>query len=556
MPALRFKTGYPVQHRTWLRRYHRLASWLMLLVVMAGSPVAALCAEEKTTFEITGFVIEGNTLLPEEQLDDDADSAVFDVTLKEALEEFVGEEKTAADVEEARTMLEKLYHQKGYPTVIVSIPEQNVEEGVVRLKVVEGKIRRVRITGNRFFTMKNILSDLHTLQEGEIIYLPHLQRELVGLNSTPGLTVEPLLTPGKEFGTVDVELKVKDSNPLTGGLEINNRASKNTSSLRLNGMLGYNNLWQKNHSVSFQYQMSPEEPKEVAVLAGTYVLPSPVNDNHRLALLAIWSDSETAFGDGFQVVGKGNIYGLRYAVPLAAYKSFYHTLSLGLDYKDMDETSGFDGVENDQAPITYLPFTISYNSTLPGVSGSTRFNASLNTAFRGIVTDQQEFENKRFHARGNYAYLTAEIERKQKLPRAFSLRFLISGQIANQPLISSEQFSAGGMESVRGYRESFTAGDNGLLTSLELMGPDLAEEADLTSSDVVPYLFFDFASLRVKDPLPGQTENISIAGCGVGIRGMISERFDYRLDWAFALKDHDDVESGGNRVHFRAGIRF
>ena len=75
---------------------------------------------------------------------------------------------------------------------------------------------------------------------------------------------------GKTPETVDISLKVKDSLPLHGSLEINNRATHDTTELRLSGALRYDNLWQRDHSVSFQFQLSPQDPDEVRVFSASY----------------------------------------------------------------------------------------------------------------------------------------------------------------------------------------------------------------------------------------------------------------------------------------------
>ncbi|NWF56531.1 MAG: hypothetical protein HXY45_17225, partial [Syntrophaceae bacterium] len=112
------------------------------LIALAGVVLSAIrvqAAERETTFTILSFSIEGNTLFPGKDLE-------------KVLRQHLGLGKTAADVEKARNALEKYYHDKGYPAVLVNIPEQTVQEGTIRLQVIESKIGRIRVTGNRFVT--------------------------------------------------------------------------------------------------------------------------------------------------------------------------------------------------------------------------------------------------------------------------------------------------------------------------------------------------------------------------------------------------------------------
>ncbi len=523
-------------------------SLLAVTCFWIGFPFQNAYASEEVTFEIKSFTIEGNTLF-ENQF------------IQEVIESFKGLNKTAEDVEKARDRVEKFYHRAGYPTVLVNIPEQSVDDGVIRLQVIESRIRRVRITGNRYFTMEKILRDLPSFKPGEILYVPRIKDEIEWVNRSEDLNVTPVLMPARELGRIDVELKVKDSLPLHGSLEVNNRSTHDTTDLRVNTMLRYANLWQKDHSVSLQYQTSPEDLDEVQVIAASYVLPSPFNDRHMLALYGLWSDSDTAFGEGFEVIGEGFILGTRYVIPLPSFERYSHSVTLGLDYKDFEESTGFGGVSGTiETPVRYMPLSLAYNSALRDKTGLTTFTLSANLSMRGFTdysADKEQFGDKRAGARGNYIYLTAGMERTQKLPKGLSLFLKVDGQVADQPLISNEQYSAGGMESVRGYKESEALGDNALHASGELISPDIVKLMDLgLPFRMNVYGFYDFAALKVKDPEPEQDEHIKLQGFGLGVRGSVKKYVEYDLSWGIALTDTDRVDKGNDEVNFRVKFMF
>jgi hemolysin activation/secretion protein len=502
----------------------------------AAQPAAEIEEEEILTFKIASYDIFGNTILTP-------------ATIQRILKHFTGPDKTVADVENARDALERYYHEQGYPTVLVNIPEQTVETGTVRLEVIESKIRRVRITGNRYFTMKSIRKKLPSFRKGEILYLPKIQEELTQINRNPDLKVAPVLMPGKELGTIDVELKVKDKLPLHGSLELNNRNTHGTTDLRLNTQISYDNLWQKEHSISFQFQTAPEDTDEVKAFAGSYVLPTPWNANHVLALYGLLTDSETAFGAGFTTVGKGQVYGLRYVMPLPPLGDYAHNLSIGLDYKDFDEESKI--VEELKTPITYMPLSFAYNSSIRHHGGLTQFSSGLNMVFRDLVTDRDEFEDKRYGSRANYIFLTLGIERYQDLPKGFQLFLKCDGQISDQPLPSNEQYFAGGLQSVRGYKEVELAGDNAFHHTAELTYPEFTKLLGLPAwCGLSPNIFFDYADLHIKDTLPGEDQPDTIAGTGAGIRGYISRFFEYELSWGHALKDTERTNAGDSLFYF------
>ncbi|BBO68362.1 hypothetical protein DSCA_22920 [Desulfosarcina alkanivorans] len=474
----------------------------------------------------------------------------------EVLSGYLGSGKTADDVEKARFALERYYHEKGYPTALVNIPEQTVEGGIVRLEVIESKIRRVRITGNRYFTMEKILNALPTFREGKMLYVPNVQSELAVINRNPDLKVAPVLMPGKELGTIDVELKVKDKLPLHGSLELNNRNTHTTTDLRLNGMLRYDNLWQKDHAISFQFQTSPEDTQEVKLISGSYVWPSFFGEDNMSVLYGVISDSDTAFGSGFTVLGKGYIVGYREIMPLPRLNDYAHNLTLGVDYKDFDEDLGF-GDDVEETPVTYVPLSVSYSSSLRSESGVTRFSTGLDLALRGLVSSESEFVNKRYNARGNYIIFGAGVDREQNLPLGMSLLAKINGQLADQPLISNEQYTVGGMMSLHGYKESEASGDNALHGNFTFSSPNLADLfkwGDRLKINLRAY--YDAAYLTVNDPLPGEDEETTLQGTGVGIRGTWDNRIEVVVDWGLALEATTDTDSGDNVVYFLTKFQF
>jgi len=512
-----------------------------MTLVVSMPPLNAAEVVKETGFEIRVFELTGNSIFSSEKLQD-------------AVRPFTGPERAVSDIEKARDALEKLYHEAGYPAVLVNIPEQTLQDGIVKLQVIESRIGSVKVTGNRYFTMENITRNLPSFSPGGILYLPQVQQDIGRVNSNQDIKVEPVITPGKEVGTIDVELKVEDHLPLHGYLELNNRASHDTKELRLNAMVRYDNLWQREHSIALQYQTGPQEPKEVQVVGGSYVLPAPWNEDHEIALFAIWSDSDTAFGEGFTIIGNGEIFGARYVIPLPPYRLYAHNITVGLDYKNFNESVGFttESGETTETPITYLPLSFSYNASLPDEWGVTSFSGLLNLSFRGVVSDEREFELKRYKGHANYLFAVAGIQRIQKLPLGMSLFAKVDVQVSDQPLIANEQYNAGGMESVRGYKESEGAGDDAVHGVLEVSFPDPLERLGIGRwFHMKPFLFYDVAQLTIQEPLPDQDRIIKLEGAGAGVRGLMMKNVEYEMDWAMALASTDRTRSSDQRVYFK-----
>src|SRR3569832_2159529 len=115
-----------------------LRGWLLMLACVSGMALGAPETGSSPKLDLLEFQVEGNTVLSQ-------------MAIEEAVYPLLGPGKSVADVEKARVALEQAYHDAGYLTVYVSVPEQKVNNGVVVLKVTEGVIVCSRVSGVFFF---------------------------------------------------------------------------------------------------------------------------------------------------------------------------------------------------------------------------------------------------------------------------------------------------------------------------------------------------------------------------------------------------------------------
>lgn len=504
--------------------------------------------QQEANFDLLELRVKGNTLLERNQLE-------------RTVYPFLGPKKNIDTVEEARSALENLYRIKGYQTVAVDIPEQNVENGVVYLQVVEGKVSRLRVKDSRYFSLGAIKAGVPELAPGKVPNLPIMQQQLAAIGAqSADRKITPVLRAGDTPGTLEVDLKVKDQLPLHGSIALNGRNTSSTSRLRLVSSLHYDNLWQKLHSASLMYQVAPENSEEVDVWAGTYAMPLPLVDSDaRLAFYAVSSSSnaQIASAGALSVVGIGNIYGARLVKPLPGLDDYYHSLTAGVDYKDFEENLNLLGADNAiTTPISYLPFMLQYNGSFSGKESMLSFNAGVNFSIRGLGNDQQEFENKRFNARSNYAYLTGGINFNHNLPWGMEFASRFSGQLADSPLISNEQFSLGGAQSIRGYFETQALADDGLIGSLELRSPRLVPDNIDFINKLQALVFIDGGKGWIQQALPGNPKGNELASVGLGLHFQVWKYVAGAFDLGFPLIDLAPVQKGDPKLHFNVATEF
>ncbi|WP_238524663.1 ShlB/FhaC/HecB family hemolysin secretion/activation protein [Methylotenera versatilis] len=495
--------------------------------------------EKNPSFNVFEFQIDGNTVLPKGKLE-------------EAVYPFLGEAKTIDDVEKARSALEKTYQDAGYLTVSVSIPQQEVNQGLVILKVTEGSIEKLRVKDSKYTSLAEIKSRVPEFEEGKVPNFPVAQQQLGTVNRGQNRQVTPVLRPGKSPGKVEVDLKVQDQLPVHGSLEVNDKYSQNTTKTRINGSVRYENLWQKDHSIGISFQLSPENTDEVQVVSATYLIPRMNGDY--FAAYGVLSESSakaSSVGD-LSVVGNNNILGARYIHPLPMLENYYHSATVGADYKDSNDSAS-------ELPISYTAFMLGYDGTLQNQDSQTQFNLGLNFSVRGLGNKEEQFAYKRYLAQPNYVYLRSELKHTQKLSYDWSILAKLGGQVANGPLISAEQFAMGGVDSVRGYVESSALGDNGIMTSFELHTPPLKKfiKSDFVDfKELYAFSFVDAARVSIYDPLPGQTKTSDLLSVGLGVKLKTNSGIFTNLDYAHTLRDAGDVKNGDDRLHFKVGYEW
>lgn len=499
---------------------------------------------DNTPFDVLEYRVLGNTVL-----------ALRDV--ERAVINHLGPGRTIADVEAARTALESAYRSAGYGTVFVDIPEQDTAGGIVRLRVTEGRIDRVRVSGTRYFSNRRILAALPSVRSGDVPNLPAVQAELAELNGvTRDRSVVPVLKAGRTPGTVDMELKVDDELPLHASVEVNDRYSAGTSRLRTNLSLSYDNLFQKQQSLGLQYQIAPEEKRNLEAFVASYVFRVPAIERTTFAAYAVRSDTDVAALGTLSVLGKGEIVGLRAIRALPATATFGHSVTFGVDYKDFDENIRLSEDEGVQTPIRYVNWSLAYGGSRRTELATFGYNVTTNFGIRGAVNDTYQFADKRYLGRPNYLSLRSTLEYERSLGGALRLYGRIGGQYSADALITNEQLALGGRDTVRGYLESAVLGDYGAYGTLEVRSPWPFAAIGVPAAAAHVHAFVDAGIVALNDPLPGQSRSADVAGVGVGLRLPDFYGLDFALDWARALTAAGETSSGEDRTHFSVRYEF
>jgi hemolysin activation/secretion protein len=204
----------------------------------------------------------------------------------------------------------------------------------------------------------------------------------------------------------------------------------------------------------------------------------------------------------------------------------------------------------------YVPLSVSYSVTRAAPDSSVDATLSATFGARGIGSTPREFINTRSFATGNFVHVNLDFTVMQAFWDDIQAVMHFSGQIADQPLVPTEQFAAGGLSSVRGYLQSEAIGDNGLVDSFELRSPSVAPYVGSFVDDWRLFIFAELADVGVLDALPSQKSNYQLASTGIGSRLATLGHFSGSVDVAWPLlsgqytKAYDPVTSFTFKAEF------
>ena len=325
----------------------------------APLPVATNSTSTGATLNVQAYHVEGNTVLPPDNLG--------------LLTNYTGTNVDFARLRAGLVKLQQRYRDLGYSTISVTLPPQKLTNGVVQVKVIEGRLSHIKITGNRYFSDANIRRALPSLSTNVLLNSKWFQPELDEANANRDRQIYPAVSPGPDPGTSDLTLDVKDRLPLHGRLEINDKSQPDTPLLRVDTALQYDNLWQSEHQIGVDYNFSPQAYKPAGSVHGFYDEPQVTSYSgfYRLPLDFDAGERET----------------LEQQPPTFGYDEITHQFNLPPPTGHPDLT--FYGSRSVSAtPLRYGPLAVIFTNDLAGI--------------RSQSTEQSFTYNNNAGARFNY----------------------------------------------------------------------------------------------------------------------------------------------------------
>jgi hemolysin activation/secretion protein len=503
-------------------------------------------SEAPRTF-VREFRFEGNT--------------VFSATeLAEVTRPFTNRELNTEDLEQARRAVSLHYVNHGFLNSGAVIPDQDPENGIIRLRILEGTLSEVELHGNRWLRDWYIKNHVRRWSRPPL-NVTKLQEGLQLLRENPNVKqINAELKPGVSPGESLLDLRVEDRQPFRFGIQIDNQRPPSVGEEQLWLLASDLNLTGHSDPLDLRYGLlnSDGDGYEFSGadnMEAAYRFPvGPFGTT--LGLLASRRDTrlvEETFAT-LDIESQTTSYGVTLRQSIYQTANDEVALSLGFDHRKNrtwllgERFSLSPGADRGEMAVSALRFSQEWvtrrlNQVL-ALRSTFNFGVDVLDATDNGAVGQPNATFFHWLGQGQYARRLFDTQNEVVL-RAM-------GQWTSEPLLALEQFSVGGFETVRGYLENQLVRDRGFVSSVEFRLPLLYNKTGAGILHVAP--FFDFGGAWNVHESPDPT---TIASTGLGLLFTPNKHASAQIYWGYRLRHierPDDAHAQGAGIGFKINI--
>jgi hemolysin activation/secretion protein len=416
------------------------------------TPTPPASGEGGATLQVNAWRIEGATLLPE-------------VQLQSAIAGFAGRELSLTQLQEAAWVIVQTYRAAGW-LVHAFVPPQEIDQGVVRVHVVEARLGEVRIeypaSGNAPRDLIRNMVDAQ-LERGQPLSLRQVDRLLLLLDDLSGVVATASYVEGSEPGRTDLLLALGSDKPLDGSVSLDNFGARSTGANRVSANLTLQNP--AGLGDTLQLQAVGSDGSRYGRVA--YSLPVGVQgwragvhasnmNYHLVGTFAV-----------LQASGSAQSWGADLSAPLIRQPEHNLSAQLTVDRKRFDNLALANNAATEATTVSKYQLDV----VRLGLSGNwfDHVKAAQNNASVQVTRGQVDLNNspnaqadsQAANTAGYFYKLNANYNREQSLDSQTSWYAQAAAQWANRNLDTSEKLYLGGAYGVRAYPSNEAGGSVG-----------------------------------------------------------------------------------------------
>jgi hemolysin activation/secretion protein len=411
------------------------------------------------THEINGVKVKGANFL--------LDHPDF---LADLQKKYVGKPLTQSTLRSIQQSITEFYESKNYPLVVVSVPKQSYQNGVLQLVVKETVLGEIRCKGNQYVLSDQLKKYIRS-KAGQPISSKELMKDLAFMNHNPFRRTDAVFTPGKSPGVADLELLTVDRWPYRVYVGADNTGTIATERNRIFFGVNLGKTIVQDSEVSYQYTTAPNGHKYYSH-TGMVRVPLPWI-RHIIQAFGGYAHVEPDKVSTWKPRGKNWEACIRYRIPLFDGLGTLQEIVLGYDFKEMGSEVQRRGISRFERQADTSQFVIGYNFG----TRDRRRKVSLNTELfisPGNMTNQNDgtsYKRLRRGANPHYAYFKIVHSFLQEIASGWRFSYNITGQIATTSLLPNEQMTMTGYNGVRGFEERILNLDNAMLLNFTVEAP-------------------------------------------------------------------------------------
>lgn len=476
----------------------------------------------------------GNTLFTETEL-----SSLVRADLGRAL--------SFGELQAFASRIQKYYHDQGYLLARVIIPKQELgQERILELRVLEGHLGQVEVTGNRRMKADRIARSVASeVTQGEAFRIRDLERAILRLNGLSGMSVSSTLKAGTELGSTDLEVNVQEDRRVTGSVEINNFGNENTGLLRVVPTLSFPNLLGRGDVASIFGVFSPEENN---LYFGQASYSTPIG-YRGFSASGYYSAGNYQVGQEFAALaieGDNSSAGIGLSYEYIRSTRTVFTFEGWLEASDMEQTMLRTTSSEDKIRKLRFGLNLDHRGLRGRSFASLHIHQGLGEVLGAMENDSRLSSRSFGHADNSFTKIVGSFTRLQSLhPRLFLVGHL-TAQYAVDSVVAGEQIFIGGANSVRGHPQSAFSGDDGLVLNVEARYSIFPDNNRYQLA-----VFADHGEAHTKKPVLGQEAWSRISGAGFGGRATLFDNLELRADLGVPLG-----EKSGADVYLYAQMRY
>jgi hemolysin activation/secretion protein len=474
--------------------------------LMMPTPRSDLVLPGGRQVRINAVQIDGNTAI-------DSDSLVG------LLADAQGQQFDLAGLRDLADRVGAFYQQRGFLFARAYLPPQELSEGVLRIQVLEGQYGQIRAIATDPSWAAQAEQFLSALQPGAVISSAALERATLILGDQPGVLAVPLMQPGSQVGSGDLEVEVTRAETWVGSVGADNQGNRYSGRNRLQFNLDWNSPLRLGDQISLRSLVSDEK-----LWLGSLAYNTPLGSKGLRASVS-YAHTDYQLGKEFasaDATGTAKVSNLGLSYPLLRSNNANLKASAAYQHKRLqDNKAGISEGKSTDALVLGFDFDRRDGLGYGGISFGNLSMTPGKLKFAGPQYPQDENQTL-----GRFTKINLDLIRVQNLS-ASGLSFFgrVSAQMADKNLDSSERITLGGASGVRSYPNGEATGDQGWMTQMELR---------YAVGGVVPYVLYDMGKVQInKAPAPQTAINSRrLSGAGLGVRAQIKGlELDAVLAW-------------------------